>query len=340
MPDRVLLTGISGFLGGHVGLQLLQAGYLVRGSVRSLDKADKVRATLVAAGADVSKLEFVALDLLSGKGWGDAMQDIRYLQHTASPFVSVMPADPMDLIRPAIEGTRFALEAALAAKVERVVLTSSVAAVSYGHDKTRTRPFTADDWTDLEGRGVNAYIESKTRAEREAWAIMDRAGRHGDLAVINPSAILGPLLDDDPGTSAALVARLLNGTLPAAADISFAFIDVRDVAALHVRAMTDPAAGGHRFIAGNRVISMMDAANMLRPVLPAYASKMPRFVVPDWLVRMFAAFDKEMRGNTGELGVKRYLDASAAIALLGRPFISSEDAVVATAQSLIARKLV
>ena len=139
MPDRVLLTGISGFLGGHVALQLLEAGYAVRGSVRDLKRADKVRQTLERAGADTSRLEFVALDLMSDKGWAEAMDGVRYVQHVASPFVTSMPADKMDLIRPAVEGTTRALEAAFAAKVERIVLTSSMAAVMYGHPKSRTR---------------------------------------------------------------------------------------------------------------------------------------------------------------------------------------------------------
>ncbi len=240
MPDRVLLTGVSGFLGGHVASALLAAGYQVRGSVRNLAKADKVRDTLTKAGADVSRLEFVALDLLKDDGWDAAAEGCRFLAHTASPFVLRMPTDKMDLIRPAIEGTERALNAGLKAGVERVVLTSSMAAIAYGHDKNRTSPFTAADWTDLEGHGVSAYVESKTRAERRAWEIMKAAGREADLAVINPSGIFGPLLDEDPGTSAQIVIRFLSGGVPAVPRLSFAFVDVRDVAAAHVAALTAP----------------------------------------------------------------------------------------------------
>ena len=204
MTDRVLLTGISGFLGGHVALQLLNAGYIVRGSVRNLSRADKVKATLAKAGSDISRLEFVALDLEKDEGWDAAMEGVRFVQHTASPFVLQMPEDKNDLIRPAVEGTERALNAALAANVERIVLTSSMAAIAYGHEKSRTAPFTANDWTNLEGRDVTPYTESKTRAERRAWEIMRAAGREKDLATINPSGIFGPLLDEDPGTSAAL----------------------------------------------------------------------------------------------------------------------------------------
>src|SRR3569833_3820521 len=161
MADLVLLTGISGFLGGHVGLALLKAGYRVRGSVRDLGKADKVRAALSQAGGDISQLEFAALDLNSDAGWDEAMRGVRYLQHTASPFVTSMPKDKMELIRPAVDGTRRALNAALAANVGRIVLTSSMAAVYYGHDKSRTAPYGAADWTILNSRHIIAYTESK-----------------------------------------------------------------------------------------------------------------------------------------------------------------------------------
>ena len=340
MADRVLLTGISGFLGGHVGLALLNAGYSVRGSVRDLKRADKVRATLAKAGADVSRLDFVALDLTSDKGWDAAMDGVRYLQHTASPFVTTMPADKMELIRPAVDGTRRALEAALRSRVERIVLTSSMAATSYGHPAGRTAPFTGKDWTDLNGRGVNAYVESKTLAEKEAWRIVDSAGRHDDLAVINPNAILGPLLDEDPGTSAALVLRLMSGSLPAAARIYFPVIDVRDVAEAHVKAMTAPEAGGHRYAMGDKTLSFLEFADTVRTAMPEFAPKLPKREVPDWIVKLFAMVDRDMRGNTGELGVVRRTDSSDVVKLLGHPLIPATDSVVATARSLVAEGLV
>jgi dihydroflavonol-4-reductase len=340
MPDRVLLTGVSGFLGGHVASALLAAGYQVRGSVRSLAKADKARETLAKAGADVSRLEFVALDLLKDDGWDAAAEGCRFLLHTASPFVISMPADKTELTRPAIEGTERALNAGLKAGVERIVLTSSMAAIAYGHDRSRSTPFTAADWTDLEGRGCNAYVESKTRAERRAWEIMKAAGRAADLVVINPSGIFGPLLDEDPGTSAQMVIRMLNGSVPAAPRFNFAAVDVRDVATAHVAALTAPSAGGRRFPMGERTLSLKQFADILRQRFPAYARKTPRFELPDWAVRLYALFDRDMRGNLGELGVVRRMDSRDAVALLGRDLIPAETAIVATAESLIAFKLV
>ena len=340
MADLVVVTGISGFLGGHVGLELLKRGYRVRGSVRDLGRADKVRAALAQAGGDVSRLDFVALDLTADAGWAEAMRGARFLQHTASPFVSRMPRDRMELIRPAVEGTRRALEAALASQVERVVLTSSMAASAYGHDRSRSKPFGPGDWTNLEGRDINAYVESKTRAERQAWEIMDRAGRHEDLVVINPNYIVGPLLDEDPGTSAALIARLLDGSMPVTARFYFPMVDVRDVAEAHVLAMTTASAGGHRFPMGSRPMAFAEVADYLRQALPEFAARVPRRQAPDWLVKAFSFIDADMRGNTGEIGVIRATDASDAERLLGHPMIAPEAAILATARDLVKHGLV
>lgn len=337
MTDRVLLTGISGFLGGHVALQLLNAGYTVRGSLRNLGKADKVRDTLAKAGADISRLEFVALDLMDDAGWREAAEGCRYVQHTASPFVLEIPADKMELIGPAVEGTTRALNAANAAGAERIVLTSSMAAIAYGHDKTRTAPFTADDWTDLNGRGVNFYQESKTLAERRAWEIMEQAGRREALATINPSGIFGPLLDEDPGTSAILIQRLLNGSVPALPRIPITIVDVRDVAAAHVAAMTAPAAGGRRFPMGERTLFFKQVADLLAERYPQ--KRIPRRQMPDWAVRLYGLFDRDVRGNLGELGLAKQLDSTGAVALLGRKLTPAPEAVLATAETLLAHKL-
>jgi dihydroflavonol-4-reductase len=337
MTDRVLLTGISGFLGGHVALQLLNAGYTVRGSLRNLGKAGKVRDTLAKAGADTGRLEFVVLDLMDDAGWREAAEGCRYVQHTASPFVLEIPADKMELIGPAVEGTTRALNAANAAGAERIVLTSSMAAIAYGHDKTRTAPFTADDWTDLNGRGVNFYQESKTLAERRAWEIMEQAGRRESLAVINPSGIFGPLLDEDPGTSAILIQRLLNGSVPALPRIPITIIDVRDVAAAHVAAMTAPAASSRRFPMGERTLYFKQVADLLAERYPQ--KRIPRRQMPDWAVRLYGLFDRDVRGNLGELGLAKQLDSTGAVALLGRKLTPAPEAVLATAETLLAHKL-
>ncbi|KQN73763.1 aldehyde reductase [Devosia sp. Leaf64] len=337
MTDLVLLTGISGFLGGHVALALLKAGYAVRGSVRTLDKADKVRATLAKAGADVSRLDFVALDLLDDKGWDAAMAGVRFLQHTASPFVLEIPKDPNELIRPAVDGTRRAIEAALRAQVERVVLTSSIAAIQYGHEDY-ARVLTEADWTNVESLKTGAYAKSKTLAEKAAWELMDKAGRHDDLAVINPAAILGPLLDEDPGTSAALVSRLLDGKLPAVPKLGMSIVDVRDVAALHVDAMTNPAAAGQRCIASEGTYRMADLARAMKPAFPD--RRIPTAELPNVVVRVAALFDRDIAGNIHELGALKRLDGHRGSERLGRPLITAADSAIATGKSLIEHRLV
>lgn len=339
MADRVLVTGISGFLGGHVALDLLRSGYAVRGSVRELKKADKVRNVLQKAGADITRLDFMELDLTSDANWQEAMVGCRFLQHTASPLTIKMPRDRDELVRPAVEGTRRAITAALAGDIERIVVTSSIAAVVYGHGAL-SRPFTEADWTVSGNKGVNAYSESKTRAEQEAWSLMERAGRRADLATINPGVILGPLLDDDPGTSSIIVKRLLEGSAPAAPKIAFGVIDVRDVAELHRRAMETPEAGGHRHIAVERPLRFIEAANILRKSFPDCANKLPRFELPNWVLRFYALFDRDLRGNSGEFGRPKTVISDRALALLGHPFILAADAVTATARTMLANRII
>ncbi len=340
MADLVLLTGISGFLGGHLALALLRAGYRVRGSLRHMDRAASVRTMLVARKADIARLEFVELDLLADEGWREAMAGVRYLQHTASPLTAHMPGDRMELIRPAVEGTERALNAALAGEVERIVLTSSMAAIAYGHDPARRAPFTELDWTNLEGRRVNAYTESKTRAERRAWQIMRAAGRQADLAAINPSIILGGLLDDDPGTSALLIRRLLDGSLPALPRIAPAIVGVEDVVEAHLRAMTVQEAGGRRFPISARTLFLREVAAIVREAAGARGRRVPWLPVPDVAVRLLALLNRDIRGIASELGIVKKLDSRAVEALLGHRLRPAEDAITATTHSLIARGLV
>jgi nucleoside-diphosphate-sugar epimerase len=340
MTDRALVTGVSGYVGGHVALQLLAAGYIVRGSIRDLKKGEKVRATLARNGADVSRLELVALDLMRDDGWSDAMRDVRYLHHVASPLVGVMPRDPMELIRPAVEGTTRALEAAFSSDVERVVLTASLSCMMYGHSRARTEPFTEADWTNLTSEDINAYIESKTRAEAAAWELARQRGRTNDLVAINPGGIFGPLLDEDPGTTAAVILRLMQGAAPVVPKFRAIVADVRDVAALHVAAMTAPDAGGHRYPVGTATYTLMQIAEVVKRTVPERSSKMPRAELPDWVVRTAALVNAEMRSNLCELGYNRSTDARGAAGLLGHALIDADTTIADTARSMVQQKLI
>ncbi len=336
MTDTILVTGISGFLGGHVALALLKAGYRVRGSLRNLDRANAVSTTLGQHGADTSMLEFVSLDLLQDDGWEMAAKDCRYIHHVASPFILNTPKDKDELISPAVGGTERAINAGLKAGAERIVLTSSMAAIMYGHPQGDI--FSEEDWSRLDEAG--AYVQSKTLAERRAWEMVAASGQRATLATINPSVIYGPLLDNDPGTSGRLIQRLLTGSIPAAPRMVMPAVDVRDVAAAHLAAMTAPEAGGHRHATTAGNISLMETAKALRAAFPAYAGKLPKFEMPDWAVRLYALVDRDARDNLHELGPPREIDNTRIKKLLGRPLTPPADAVTAMGQSLIDQKLV
>lgn len=335
---RALVTGISGFLGGHVALALLKKRIAVRGSLRDPAKADRVRTALRDAGADVGLLEFCVLDLLKDDGWDEAASGCQFLQHVASPFTISLPRDENALIAPAVEGTRRAIRAALEAGHERIVLTSSVAAIDGGH-RLYDRDLSTGDWTNIEGAHVNAYARSKTLAERAAWALVASENSPEKLVVINPGTMLGPLLDDDPGTSVAIVQRLLTGKMPMIPDLVLPYVDVRDVADAHLAAMTAPDAGGRRHIVTNASVPLPEIAAMLRDGLPAQAGRIPKRRLASWAASVLALFDRSLRDNRTYLGVARRYDGSSGLELLGRPLRTTNEALLASAHSLLERRL-
>lgn len=334
-PMIVLVTGISGFLAGHIALQLLQQGYRVRGSLRSGRCADEVAARLAAAGGDTTRLAFVEADLMRDDGWAAAVAGCAYVIHTASPFPAALPKTEDELIRPAREGAVRVLKAAHLAGVRRVVLTSSIAATNYGHG---TAPYTEEDWTDVTSLEATPYYKSKTLAEQDAWAFARENGL--ELAVINPGLILGPLLGPDFGTSVEVIRKLLSGEFLALPQFGMSIVDVRDVADAHLRAMITPQAAGQRFIASGRFMWLGEVATILREAYPAYAAKLPRRVLPNWLVRILAYFDPTVRLIVAELGKNKHVSNEKAKRILGWVPRKDEEAIFASAQSLIERGVV
>ncbi len=291
--ELVLVTGGSGFIGTHCILQLLDAGYRVRTTVRSLTREADVRTMLRAGGAEPGEaLSFAAADLTSDAGWPEAVAGCDFVLHVASPFPPSVPKHEDDLIIPAREGALRVLRAARDTGVTRVVLTSSFAAIGYGHQPT-DRPFSEESWTDLNDGDLSAYVKSKTQAERAAWDFIAHEGGALELAVVNPVGVLGPVLGPDYSTSIQLVQSLMDGAMPGCPRLVFGMVDVRDVADLHLRAMTNPAARGERFLAvAGDCMTMQEVARVLRARMGGAAGRVPTRVLPDWIVRIGALVEK------------------------------------------------
>ena len=334
--DLVLVTGASGYVAGRCILRLLGNGYHVRGTLRSSKRAAQVRGWLTKEqGTDPGDaLSFVEAELTNPKGWDSAMEGARYVLHVASPFPPTTPKHPDELIVPAREGTLIVMRAAARAQVERVVQTSSLAAVFYGHDDPNTRVFTEADWTDPDHEDNVAYTRSKTIAERAAWAELPKLSRPLEWVAINPGLVLGPVLDRDSSASVQVVKKLLTGEIPGIPRLGYPVVDVRDLAKLELLAMTMPQAAGQRYIGSGPFISMVDIAGILKRSLGDKAKKVPTRRLPDWLVRLVGYFDTEVRGQLFELGKVRRPSSAKAEKELGWSCRPVEQTLVDTAKSL------
>jgi nucleoside-diphosphate-sugar epimerase len=332
----ILVTGGSGFIAAHTILQLLNAGHRVRTTVRSLQRESPVRAMLKQGGAEPGeRLAFFAADLESDAGWSPAVAGCDYVLHLASPFPANVPKHEDELIVPAREGALRVLRASRDAAVKRVVLTSSFAAIGYGQAPQRA-PFNEANWTNTTGTDVTAYVKSKTLAERAAWDFIAKEGGALELSVVNPVAVFGPVLGPDYSTSVLLIERLMSGTVPGSPKLSFGVVDVRDVADLHIRAMTHPAAKGERFLAVAGDFMLIHAiAMVLRERMGEAGKKVPTRQLPNWLVRLAALRDPVVKQILPELGKLKNGSNEKAKRVLGWTPRTSEEAIVSTAQSLL-----
>ncbi|WP_135211540.1 SDR family oxidoreductase [Vitreimonas flagellata] len=334
--ELVLVTGGSGFVGSHVIIQLLNAGYQVRTTVRSLNREGEVREMLRVGGVEAGdRLSFAAADLTSDAGWAEAVAGCSYVHHVASPFPPSIPQHEDEVIIPARDGALRVLKAARDAGVKRVVLTSSYAAIGYGQPEQKA-PFDETNWTDPNGDDVRAYVKSKTLAERAAWDFIAREGGALELSVVNPVAVLGPALAPDYSTSIMLIQRLMDGAMPGCPRLYFGIVDVRDVADMHMRCMTNPAAKGERFLAlAGEFLSIAQIARILKRNLGPAAKRVPTLELPDFLIRMAARNDPAVQQILPELGKRKDGTNAKAKRVLGWAPRSNEEAIVATAESLI-----
>ena len=336
MAGTALVTGGSGYIAGFLIRQLIDNGWTVHTTVRSLKREPEVRGWL---NVDNDRLRFFAADLEHDAGWAEAIVGCSHVAHIASPFPLGVPSHPDELIVPAREGALRALRFARAAGVKRFVLTSSMAAVAYGHGKARDL-YNEADWTNLDDPKVMPYPRSKTVAERAARDWVAAEGGDMEFASVNPAAVFGPLLSDDLSTSIELVKQLLEGKVPMCPDIGFGIIDVRDVADLHYRALTAPDVRNERYVCSGPFLKMIDVADLLRANLGEKARKVPSRRMPDWLLKLFALVRPELKQLVAELGNVRGGDSRHAMQTLGWTMRTPEEAILATAHSLIDRGIV
>jgi nucleoside-diphosphate-sugar epimerase len=308
----------------------------VRSTIRNLKREGDVRAMLKVGGAEPgNRLSFFAADLESDAGWGEAVAGCDFVLHVASPLPPSVPKHEDELIVPAREGTLRVLRASRDAGVKRVVLTSSFAAIGYGH-KVRETPFNEADWTDPNGDDVAPYTKSKTLAELAAWDFLAREGGALELSVINPVGVFGPVLGPDYSASILLVQKMMDGAMPGAPRLYFGAVDVRDVADLHIRAMINPAANGERFLAvAGDFLSMLDIAKILKARRGASAKRAPNRQLPNWIVRLVALRDPAINLILPELGKRKNATNKKARGVLAWAPRSNEEALVATAESLV-----
>lgn len=335
--ELVLVTGGSGFAAAHCIIKCL-ANYRVRTSVRTLDREKHVRKMLAAGNAmNTNNLSFVEADLMKDDGWNEAVKHCAYVLHLASPFPPGKPKHEDDLIKPAREGTLRVLRAARDAGVKRVVVTSSFAAIGYGHQSWEpSKIFTEKDWSNPDAPSINTYAKSKTLAERAAWDFIEKEGGNLELTVVNPVSIFGPILDSNFSTSLEVIHRLMNGAMPGCADLAWNIVDVRDVADLHILAMTHPKAKGERFLCVSPpFMTIKEMSLALHEKLGDAAKRAPTRVLPNVLVKLTAWFDPAVAMVTPDLGKYKILSNEKATSLLGWKPRSNVDALVAAAESLV-----
>ena len=327
--EKVLVTGATGFIGLHCIKQLLDRGYSVNGTLRSLDRQAEVIDSLERNNTPTRHLSLFEVDLNRDSGWNSAIRDCNYVLHVASPFV-LTDEDEDFFVKPAVEGVQRALKFSKKHNVKKVILTSSFAAI---HEtlNDRQESFNEEDWSNPNKPGISFYAKSKTMAELAAWEFMEMENPDFSLAVINPVLVMGPSLTKDIGTSNSLVKNMINGSVPGTPKIHIGIVDVRDVASAHILAMESSGANGERIIVSDKELWVHEVAAILRD---AGFNKTPKVVFPKWLMKIVALFRKDLALMIPMIGKRRDVSSSKARELLGWKPMKAELSIIDTAQQL------
>ena len=329
--ETVLVTGGTGFIGLHCLQQLLDKGYKVRTTIRSESRKQEVLEAMKKHSSNCENLEFYIADLLKDDGWKEAVEGSKYVLHVASPFFLGEPENEDVFIKPAVEGTLRVLKACADADVQKVVLTSSFAAVGYGHPREK-EVYTEEDWSSVDGE-ISAYAKSKTLAEKAAWEFVENLeeSKKFDLTVINPVAVTGPMLTSDIGSSNDFLLKLISGSMPACPKIHMGYIDVRDVAKAHIFSMTEEKTNGERIIVSENEMFFAEVGKTLNE---AGFKKSPTNELPNFLVKIMSFFVGELKTLLSALDRKGDIDKTKAERFFNWEYISTEQSVTETAQQL------
>ncbi len=331
---KVLLTGVTGFLGSHTAIQLLEKGYHVTGTLRNMNRANSIKEIISKYTSKIENLDFAEADLEDQHIWEDLCKDKDFVMHIASPFPRELPKNDDELVKPAKAGVLNILKASSNLGVKRIVITSSTGAIVYGNSKGRHNEFTESDWTNVANKNdTTPYFRSKTIAEKAAWDFIEQDKSGLELVTVCPGAILGPVLEQDFGTSANIVIKALDGSSPALPNIGFDMVDVRSVADLHIRAMENPVAANQRYIGSSGYYKFSEVAAVLRNAYPN--KKVPKITLPDFVVRLFSNFDKTLKPILIDLSAERRVNHSKAVNELGWKPLSIEEAILSCAASVI-----
>ena len=340
MINKVLLTGISGWIAKHTAIELLNAGYEVLGTIRNKNLVDQTKQT-ISKYASTEKLSFVELDLLKDDGWNEAAKGCSYIFHVASPFPMKVSSNRENLLPVAVDGTLRVLNAGLNAGVEQIIKTSSIVAMFRKPNRTNPYTFGENDWSDENWiEGVSDYFLSKTKAEKAAWRLMESKGLKNKLTTINPGGVFGDALDKKGGTSIEYIRQFMKGKFPGAPKFAVLISDVKDIAKAHVACIGNNKVGGRRLIVGKDVKRLVELSQLIAEAMPEYKKKLPTKELPNLMVKLISYIDSSAKTMIPDLGIMMQTDTSYAEEILGFKFKPAKGCISENARSVVRLGLV